>query len=162
MSRSMSRGRFLPSPAVFSPGMEYEVASTEDVSETDLSEVEAIPPDLNIRAIDDALGTEEIAVKIWYFEPGEEINYHAHSEQEELFFVLEGTFSVKAGRSGEAETFEATPGDFWVASPMIGHGHRYTGDDRGAVLALGAPSVEDPGLDPHDIDDEEIDEKVAE
>jgi len=140
--------------------MEHEHVSTEDVPEMDLSEVEEIPPELNIRAIDDALGTENIAVKIWYFEPGEEIGYHAHSEQEELFFVLEGTFSVKAGRSGEAETFEATPGDFWVASPMIGHGHRYTGDDRGAVLALGAPNVEDPGLNPHDFDDEEIDEAV--
>jgi len=140
--------------------MEHEHVSTEDVPEMDLSEVEEIPPELNIRAIDDALGTENIAVKIWYFEPGEEIGYHAHSEQEELFFVLEGTFSVKAGRSGEAKTFEATPGDFWVASPMIGHGHRYVGDDRGAVLAFGAPNVEDPGLNPHDFDDEEIDEAV--
>jgi quercetin dioxygenase-like cupin family protein len=138
--------------------MEFEHVSTEDVPETDLSEIEAIPPELNIRAIDDALGTENIAVKIWYFEPGEQIGYHAHSEQEELFFVLEGTFSVKAGRSGEEETFEAGPGDFWVAAPMIGRGHRYVGEDgRGAVLAIGAPRVEDPGLNPHDLDDEEID-----
>ena len=142
--------------------MEFEHISTDDIEETDLSQVDAIPPEHNIRAIDEVLGTENIAVKIWYFEPGEEIGYHAHSDQEELFYVLEGTFSVKAGRSGEEEVFEATPGDFWVAAPLVGHGHRYTGDEgRGAILALGAPAVEDPGLNPHEIDDEEIDEKLG-
>jgi quercetin dioxygenase-like cupin family protein len=96
-------------------------------------------------------------VKIWYFDEGEEIGYHAHTEQEELFYVLEGTFSLKLGRSGEEEFVEADEGTFWVAAPKIGHGHRCISDDGGAVLAFGAPSVDDPGRDPHSLSDEERD-----
>ena len=117
----------------------YEVVDTDDVEETDLSEVEEIPPDLNVRAMDRALGTEEIGC-------------HTHAEQEELYYVLDGEFSLKLGPSGEAEYVEVGPGAFWVAGPETGHGHRYVGDDRGAVLAVGAPYVEDPGLDPHSLD----------
>ncbi len=131
--------------------MGYEVTHLEDVPVTDLSEVEEIPPDLDIRAIGDALGLENLRAAVWYFEPGEEINYHAHSEQEEVFYVIEGQFSLKLGRSGETELREVGPGAFWAAKPKIGHGHRYIGDDRGVVLALGAPPVEDPGLDPHEL-----------
>lgn len=139
---------------------DYEVAHTEDVPVTDLSEIEEIPPDLDIRAIDEVLDPQNLRVKIWYFEPDEEIQYHAHAEQEELYYVLEGEFSLKLGRSGESEVVEVGPGAFWVAKPKVGHGHRYIGDDRGAVLAVGAPAMQDPGLDPHRLDDEEIDEAV--
>lgn len=130
----------------------YEVVDTDDVPLQDLSESTEMPPDLNIRAIDAALGTEQIGVKLWYFEPGEEIGYHAHSEQEELFYVLEGEFSLKLGESGEEEYVEAGPGTFWVAGPEMGHGHRCVGDEQGIVLAVGAPYVDDPGLDPHSLD----------
>ena len=132
--------------------MDYGVTRVEDVPVTDLSEVDAIPPDHDIRAIGDALGTEETNVTLWYFEPGEEIGYHAHSEQEELYYILEGEFSLKLGRSGEEEVVEAGPGTVFAAGPEVGHGHRYTGDGVGVVLAIGAPPVEDPGLDPHDLD----------
>lgn len=131
--------------------MGYEVTHLEDVPVTDLAEVEDIPPDLDIRAVGDALGLDNLRATVWYFEPGEEINYHAHSEQEEVFYAIEGQFSLKLGRSGDTELREVGPGAFWVAKPKIGHGHRYIGDDRGVVLALGAPSVEDPGLDPHEL-----------
>lgn len=139
---------------------EYEVAHTEDVPVTDLSEIEEIPPDLDIRAIDEALDTRNVRVKIWYFEEDEQIGYHAHGEQEELFYVLDGEFSLKLGRSGEEEFVEVGPGTFWAAAPMIGHGHRCISEDGGAVLAIGAPATEDPGLDPHELDDGEIDEAL--
>ena len=132
--------------------MDYGIVDTDDVRVTDLSDVEEIPPDLDIRSLDEALGTDEMNVKLWYFDPGEEIQYHAHSEQEELYYVLEGEFSVKIGPSGEEEYHEVGPGTFYAAGPEVGHGHRYTGDDQGIVLAIGAPAVEDPGLDPHDLD----------
>lgn len=132
--------------------MNYGIVDTDDVRVTDLSDVEEIPPDLDIRSLDEALGTDGMNVKLWYFDPGEEIQYHAHSEQEELYYVLEGEFSVKIGPSGEEEYHEIGPGTFYAAGPEVGHGHRYTGDDQGIVLAIGAPAVEDPGLDPHDLD----------
>jgi quercetin dioxygenase-like cupin family protein len=137
--------------------MEYNVTNTDEVPITDLSQIEEIPPDLDIRALDEALGAENVSLKLWYFEEDEEIQFHAHSEQEEIYYVLDGEFSLKLGRSGEEEFVEAGPGTAWVAEPMIGHGHRCTSESGGTVLAIGAPNVEDPGLDPHSLDDEEID-----
>ena len=124
----------------------------EDAPVTDLSEIEALPPDLDIRPVGDLLGLERMRATVWYFEPGEEIQYHAHSEQEELYYVVEGEFSVKLGRSGEEEYVDVEAGALWAAGPEIGHGHRYVGDDRGVVLSVGAPAVEDPGLDPHELE----------
>lgn len=132
--------------------MDSEVLHTDDVPRLDLSENDAVPPDLDVRALDQALGLENMRAKLWYFEPGEEIQYHAHGEQEEFYLVLDGEFSVKHGPSGEAEVEEVGPGDAFAAGPEVGHGYRYLGDDEGVVLALGAPAVEDPGLDPHDLD----------
>lgn len=134
-------------------GMEYNVIDLDDVPLTDLSDIEEVPPDLDIRPVGKQLGLTEMRATVWYFEPGEEIQYHAHSEQEELFFVLEGEFSLKLGRADDVEYVDAGPGTFWVAEPEIGHGHRYVGDDRGVVLALGAPPVDDPGLDPHSLEE---------
>ena len=125
----------------------------EDAPVTDLSEIEALPPDLDVKPVGDLLGLERMRTTVWYFEPGEEIQYHAHSEQEELYYVIEGEFSLKLGRSGEAEYVEVGEGALWAAGPEIGHGHRYVGDDRGIVLSVGAPAVEDPGLDPHQLDE---------
>jgi len=42
---------------------------------------------------------------------------------------------------------------------MVGHGHRCTSED-GTVLAIGAPNTDDPGQDPHSLDDDEIDEAL--
>ncbi|WP_178916900.1 cupin domain-containing protein [Natronomonas gomsonensis] len=133
--------------------MDYKVVDLDDVPITDLSEIDGIPPTLDIKPIGDQLGLTQMRATVWYFEPGEEIQYHAHREQEELYFVMEGEFSLKLGKSGEEEYVDAGPGTFWVAEPKIGHGHRYVGDDQGVVLSIGAPPVEDPGLDPHSLDE---------
>ncbi|MUV87408.1 cupin domain-containing protein [Natronomonas sp. CBA1123] len=133
--------------------MDYKVVDLDDVPITDLSEIDGIPPTLDIKPIGDQLGLTQMRATVWYFQPGEEIQYHAHREQEELYFVMEGEFSLKLGKSGEEEYVDAGPGTFWVAEPKIGHGHRYVGDDEGVVLSIGAPPVEDPGLDPHSLDE---------
>ena len=133
--------------------MDYKVVDLDDVPAKDLSEIEDVPPDLDIRPVGEHLGLSEMRATVWYFEPGEEIQYHAHSEQEELYFVLEGEFSLKLGRSGDEEYVDAGPGTFWVARPKIGHGHRNVGDEQGVVLSFGAPPVKDPGLDPHTLDE---------
>ena len=119
--------------------MDYEVVDLDDVSLTDLSEIEEAPPDLDIKPVGKQLGLSEMRATVWYFEPGEEIQYHAHSEQEELYFVLDGEFSLKLGRSGETEYVDADPGTF-----------RFPAD---AAVPLGAPPVDDPGLDPHSLTD---------
>jgi quercetin dioxygenase-like cupin family protein len=139
-------------------GMDYGITELSDLPVTDLSTVEDIPPDLEISLVDDAIGCDRLSVNVWYFEEGDEIGYHAHEIQEELFYVIEGEFSVKLGRSGETEIVEVGEGVIWTAAPMIGRGHRCISDEGGIVLAIGTPKVTDPGLDPHDLTDEEIHE----
>jgi len=55
--------------------MEYEVTDTEDVPTTDLSEVEELPPDLDIQPVSRVLDCQNIAATIWHFEEGgEDVN----------------------------------------------------------------------------------------
>lgn len=138
--------------------MEYATTNIEEVERIDLSEQPEIPTDLTMSTVGGTLGTQEMEVKIWYFDPGEEIAYHAHEAQEELFYVIQGEFSVKIGRSGDEEYIDVGPGDFWAAAPMIGHGHRYVGDGQGILLAVGAGGgLREPGgLNPHALDEADI------
>lgn len=137
--------------------MEYGVISTDDVPLTDLSEIDDVPPNLEVRPVSRELDTQKLTATLWYFAEGDEIRYHAHAEQEELYYVIEGQFSLKLGRSGETEIREVGPGDFWVAAQMIGHGHRCISAGGGTVLAVGAPASHDPGLDPHQLEEGEVD-----
>jgi uncharacterized cupin superfamily protein len=95
------------------------------------------------RALDEALGTTDVAVKYYELEPGQTFSggYHTHHDQEEIFYVIEGeaTWDTEDGdaavtvSAGEALRFG--PGEFQ-------HGYN---DSDGTVraLALGAP----PGMD---------------
>lgn len=132
--------------------MGYEVSALEDVPVTDLGEVEEIPADMDIRSVGEALGLDEMRGHVWYFEEGDEVGYHAHAEQEEFFFVLEGRFELTLGPPGDTETVEVGPGTFWAVEPETGRGHRCVSDDGGAVLALGAPAVEDMGKHPSEFE----------
>lgn len=146
--------------------MRYEVIHEDEIDEVLLEEyysrnLETVENpsqkeefrNLSILPVDDALGAEHVQIKLWYFEPGEEIIYHAHTEQEELYYVLEGTFSLKLGDPDDPDIVEVGPGTFYVAGPETGHGHRYVGDETGVVLAIGAPPGFDPGRDPADFTD---------
>ena len=59
--------------------MDYEILDLEEAPVTDLSEMEALPPDQDVKPVGDLLGPEAMRATVWYFEPGEEIQYHAHS-----------------------------------------------------------------------------------
>jgi len=128
--------------------MVSEIVATDDVPHVDLAENDDAPIDLDLRPVHEALGTENLRPNVWSFEPGQAVNYHAHGTQEELFYVLRGTFEVELGPPGDTETTTVGPGTFWVAGPDEGHGHRYVGDGEGVVLAFGAPAVDDPGYRP--------------
>lgn len=138
--------------------MHYAVVAVNEMETESLAEYfaenldavsEPAQQDLEFLAVDNALGAENMQLKLWYFDPGDEISYHAHMRQEEAFYIIAGEFSLKLGPSGEEEYVEAGPGTFYIASPEMGHGHRYVGDDRGVVLAIGAPPCFDPGRNPH-------------
>lgn len=107
--------------------------------------------DVRVRPIGEVLNSEQMNVQLWTFQEGDEIEYHAHSTQEEVYYILEGRFSLKLGPTGDTEIVEVGSGTFYVAGAKTGHGHRCI-EAPGTVLAIGAPPADDPGLDPHKLD----------
>ncbi|MEF8837967.1 MAG: cupin domain-containing protein [Haloarculaceae archaeon] len=132
--------------------MDYEVLeSVEDVPVTDLAEYDTVDADNDIRQLDAALALDTLRLKLWYFEPGEAVDYHAHLRQEEVYVALEGDFELELGDPDDTTVREVEAGAWWAAKPEVGHGHRYLGDDRGVALAIGAPPVDDEAVDPTDL-----------
>lgn len=105
---------------------------------------------MKIRPIDVEIGMENMRAKMWYFEEGDEITYHAHPTQEEFYYIVDGEFSLKLGPSGEEEYVEVGPETFYAAGPRAAHGHRCL-SETGQVLAIGAPNIDDEPLDPHEM-----------
>jgi len=122
-----------------------------DVPRVDLADVDDVAPTLTVGPVDEALGLDQVAAKLWYFDPGDEISFHAHPEEEELYYVVSGEFSVKLGIPDDPEYVTVGPGTFFAAGPTEPHGHRCVGEERGVILALGAPAdAGDEAIDPHD------------
>ena len=90
------------------------------------------------RSLSNALDAQHLALNYYELAPGETFGfgYHRHADQEELFYVLEGT-----------ATFETDDGDVEVAA---GEAIRFApgewqlgkneSDERVVALALGAPA----------------------
>ena len=130
--------------------MKYDTVAPKNIPRIDLSETE-LPAEHDIRDIDNVLNLDELRTKIWYFEPKEETNLHAHAEQEELYYVLEGEFELTLGDPDDPETKTVHEGAFYTASSETGHGHQYIGSDQGVMLAIGAPQADDPGRNLQDL-----------
>lgn len=90
------------------------------------------------RSLSNALGAEHVAVNHYELAPGDAFGfgYHRHADQEELFYVIEGT-----------ATFETEDGDVEVSAGeaiRFGLGEWQLGtnksDERVVALALGAPA----------------------
>jgi uncharacterized cupin superfamily protein len=97
------------------------------------------PDDANpgLRILTGALGTTELAINRYDVPPGGRIGggYHAHHDQEEVFYVVSGvaTFETEAGDVDVApgEVIRFAPGEF-----QLGYN---AGDEPLGLIALGAP-----------------------
>mgnify|MGYP006295972999 CR=1 FL=1 len=132
--------------------MDYTVIEdTAAIPATDLGELDSVPYDNVIRQLDAALALENLRLKLWTFEPGDEVAYHAHLTQEEVYHALEGSFELELGAPGETEVRKVEAGAWWAAKPQVGHGHRCVGEEPGVVVALAAPAVDDEAADPEEF-----------
>lgn len=54
------------------------------------------------RSLSDALGSEDVSIVFYELEPGEQFSggLHTHHDQEEVFYVLDGTATFEVGRDG--------------------------------------------------------------
>jgi uncharacterized cupin superfamily protein len=114
--------------------MHYRVVETEDV------EAEPDRP-CTLRRLSERAGLEEMAINRFEADPGEQLPlaYHYHDEQEEAFFVVEGTLHVETP-DGEytvpaGSLFGVEPG-----SPQRAF-NPADADDRVVAIAIGAPAV---------------------
>lgn len=116
--------------------MGYHVVDPADVEPMEDRSAEA-------RSISEAVGLKNFGLRLYHGAPGEQIpkRYHYHDEQEEAFYVVEGTLHVET----PDREYVVPAGQLFVAEP--GSPHRaFNPDDAGAdvrVLAVGAPSVHD-------------------
>ncbi|MFB6096792.1 MAG: cupin domain-containing protein [Haloferacaceae archaeon] len=95
------------------------------------------------RPLGEALGVEGFALNHYVLQPGESFstNLHTHLDQEEVFYVLEGTATFETD-DGE---FELSAGELVRFAPGE-YQHGYNDGDRRVVgLALGAPRESEDG-----------------
>ncbi|WP_276302284.1 cupin domain-containing protein [Halorussus lipolyticus] len=126
----------------------YEKTSLADLETRDVEDIE---PDL--KAVGYRLRPEEMRPSVWEFAEGETNNWHRHEEQEELYYVLSGTFlvTVESEEKGESEdgavereTFELGEDEVVVMPPETWR--QFEALDAGRLLVVGAPSVKDDGI----------------
>ena len=90
------------------------------------------------RPVGRALGAEHMGLRLYELEPGDStaFGYHAHENQEEVFYVLDGTLTFETADGdvevGAGEAVRFGPGEFQQS--------RNAGDGRTRVLAVGAPA----------------------
>lgn len=114
-----------------------------------------MPDTPGYRPLSDALGATNLAMNIYELAPGEGLSggLHTHVDQEELFYVLEGSVSFLIGgcvkESGDVvnadwkDEIPLGPGEAIRFAPgEIQHGYNPS-KERARVLAFGAPANSD-------------------
>lgn len=97
-------------------------------------------------------GMENMRARMWYFEPGDSVTYHYHEEQEELFYVVEGTGHMLLG--DEQELVEVPEGGMVKPATTQPRQLRNESDDLVVWLIIGAPpAVEGMLWDEYDEDE---------
>jgi mannose-6-phosphate isomerase-like protein (cupin superfamily) len=114
----------------------------EHVSVDDV-EPQSMGGDVDRRGLADPLGATDVAINRYVLEPGEGFSggLHAHLDQEELFYVVEGTatFEHRSEPAGESETITVEAGEAVRFAPGDYQQGRNESDEQVVALALGAP-----------------------
>lgn len=125
-----------------SAGLFVDWSPSADMNHVRIDDIESTPsPSAVRRPLADALGATDLAVNYFELEPGDSFayGYHAHHDQEEVFYVQSGTatFETEDGdrRVAAGEAVRFAPGEFQQG--------RNDGDERVVALALGAPKETD-------------------
>jgi uncharacterized cupin superfamily protein len=116
-----------------------EKISVEDVARWD----HPMPDTPGPHRLGDALGASDVAVNYYDLAPGEGLSGgpHTHMDQEEVFYVLDGSVSFQVAEReeelplGTGEAIRFAPGE-------VQHGYN-DGEEAAYVLALGAPADSD-------------------
>ena len=104
-----------------------------------LEDVDPEPGRPSVRwPISPELGLEDYNLNLAVLEPGERLStnaYHYHEDQEEFFYVLEGTVRVEA----EDGSFDLSADEMVVFRPGVRHLLHNRGEQPAKVIAIGSP-----------------------
>ncbi|MFB6117375.1 cupin domain-containing protein [Halosegnis sp.] len=94
------------------------------------------------RPLGQALGLMNAALNYYELAPGESFafGYHRHEDQEEVFYILEGTVTFETGDPEDPTTVAVKAGELIRFEPGEWQQGRNDGDERVRALALGAPA----------------------
>jgi uncharacterized cupin superfamily protein len=110
---------------------------TIDVNDLNIDE------QMNRQSISEPVGAEDFSMNYYVLEPGEEFtsSLHAHLDQEESFFILEGqaTFETKPEPTAESDTVSVSEGQMIRFDPGEYQQGKNESNDTLRALALGTP-----------------------
>ncbi|WP_436902758.1 cupin domain-containing protein [Halovenus halobia] len=99
--------------------------------------------EMNSASVADKLEADDFALNYYVLDPGEEFTggLHAHLDQEEAFYILEGeaTFEYADGPTADTETTTVDEGAMVRFPPGEFQQGRNDSDETVRALALGAP-----------------------
>jgi len=111
----------------------YTVVDTDDPAEDGAAGTRQV--DLTER-----LGSTEIAARMWYLSPGEEITYHRETAQEELYYLVDGPGRMRI----DGELIDVSEGAIVRLPPETPRQVlNDTGESDHVWLILGAPAEKD-------------------
>lgn len=110
----------------------YDQVNLDDIEERS---IDSIQP--RLKAVGYELRPQEMRPSVWVFDPGDSNNRHRQQEQEELYFVVEGSGTMEV----DGEEFDIRSGDFIVVEPASWR--QITATEPCTILAIGAPNVKD-------------------
>lgn len=115
------------------------------MEQVDIDDVEIVTNPLDVHSVrkpvSSALGTTDFAMNYFELEPGESFSggLHTHHDQEEVFYIQEGTATFEVGSEREEHGVEAgglirfSPGEFQMG--------KNDSEDQVVGFALGAPKA---------------------
>lgn len=110
----------------------YSKVNLDDLEERDVEDIEP-----RLKAVGYELRPGKMRPSVWIFDAGDSNNRHRQREQEELYYVIEGTGSMEV----DGEEFDIQAGDIVVVPPESWR--QITATESCTILAIGAPNVKD-------------------
>lgn len=117
-----------------------------------VDDVDAVSPegiDADILPVGYYLGCDESRSNLWEFDEGDSGRLHKQTEQEELYYVVDGSVRFEIGEDGEDEEVVGEDG-FVVISPE--EPRRLVAQEESRVFVVGAPNVADDHVVLEDLD----------
>ena len=119
----------------------YSKVAVDTVEERQIEDIEP-----SLKAVGYELRTDEMRPSVWVFEEGDSNRIHKHTEQEELYYFIDGSATMEI----DNDEIDVEEGDFVAVSPEAWR--RISTEEGCTVFAVGAPNIEGDEILESDID----------